>query len=73
MAQESQTRLSLSAPWMMFGVDRFESFFGDVRVDLGRHESRVPEQFLHRAQVGAAVQEVRGKRMAQSVRRQRRL
>ena len=31
----------------------------DVRVDLRRHEALVAQEFLHAADVGAAVQEVR--------------
>ena len=40
----------------------------DVRVALRRAEARVAEQFLNRAQVGAALQQVRRERMPQRVR-----
>ena len=35
-----------------------------VRVDLGRSEARVAEQFLHGAQVGAAVEQVGSRRVS---------
>ncbi len=41
-----------------------------VRVDRRRGNVRVPQQHLHSAQVGAVVEQVRGERMAQGVRRQ---
>jgi hypothetical protein len=40
---------------------------GDVRVDLRRAEARVPEELLHGAEVGAAVEEVGGGRVAERV------
>ena len=40
----------------------------DVRVALGRAEAYVPQQFLDRAQIGPASQQVRGERVAQRVR-----
>ena len=40
----------------------------DVRVALGRAEARVAEEFLNRAQVGAALQQMRRERMPQRVR-----
>ncbi len=43
-------------------------FHRNVGVDLGSGETRVAEQFLNVPQVRAAVEQVRGKRMAQCVR-----
>ena len=40
----------------------------DVAVDLRRRERAVPEQLLDHAQVGAALEQVRGERMAEAVR-----
>ena len=40
----------------------------DVCINLRGREARVAEEFLYVAQVGAAVQEVRGERVAQGVR-----
>lgn len=40
----------------------------DMGVDLRRRKIRVPEQFLHRAQVGAPLEQVRGRRVPQPVR-----
>ena len=40
----------------------------DVRVALGRAQTRVAEQFLNRAQVGARLQQVRRERVPQRVR-----
>jgi hypothetical protein len=36
----------------------------DVRVDLGRCEICVPEHLLDAAQIGAALEQVRGERVA---------
>lgn len=40
----------------------------DVGIDLGGGQAAVPEDFLHRAQIGSAVQQVRGRRMPERVR-----
>ena len=39
----------------------------DVSVSLCRRETHVPKQLLNRAQIGARLQEMRGKGMAQRV------
>ena len=41
----------------------------DVRVNLGRGNIDVPEHFLDRAQVGAALQQMCGEGMAEGMRR----
>src|SRR6188472_3361920 len=41
----------------------------DPGVDLGGRDARVPEELLDRAQVGAALEQVGGERVAQHVRR----
>src|SRR2546425_8859157 len=43
-------------------------FHRDVGVDLRRREASVAEQFLNITKIGAAVQQMRGKRMTQGVR-----
>ena len=40
---------------------------GDVRVELGRRQVGVAEHLLHRAQVGAALEQVRRERVAEEV------
>src|SRR5687768_18413055 len=49
-------------------VDLDELLHGDVRVDLGGGEAGVAEELLYVAEVGAAVEEVRGEGVAQGVR-----
>ncbi len=44
------------------------SAVGHVRVALGRPEIRVPEHLLHRAEIGAAFEEMRRERVAEQVR-----
>src|SRR4051794_762464 len=61
--------LSPQCPGVAAGVDLAEPVHGHQRVDLrGRHR-RVPEQFLHDADVGPAVEQVGGERVPQRVRR----
>src|SRR5882757_3399772 len=52
-------------------VDAAHPLFEDVGIDLRRRQIRVAQHHLDRAQVGTALQEVRGKGMSQSVRAQR--
>ncbi len=40
----------------------------NVRVDLRGHQALVPQQFLHAADVGTSVEQVRGKAVSQGVR-----
>src|SRR4051812_27484538 len=49
-------------------VDRAEPCFEDVGVDLRRRQVRVPEHQLDRAQVRAALEQMRRERVAQHVR-----
>ena len=49
-------------------VDAAEAARVDVAVDLRRRERGVPEQLLDRAQVGAALEQVRGVRVPEPVR-----
>ena len=49
-------------------VDRLEAVAIDVGVVLRRADVGVAEQFLHRAQVGAAGEQVRGEAVPQRVR-----
>lgn len=52
---------------MRLFVDRAEVCGADVRVDLRRRQTLVPQQFLDAADVGPAVQEVRGEGVPQGV------
>ena len=52
-------------------VDLAEALAVDVAVDLRRRERRVAEQLLDRAQVGAALEQVRRERVPQPVRMRR--
>ena len=49
-------------------VDVPDPFAGQVRVELGRGDTRMAEQLLDDAQVGAALEQVRRERVAQRVR-----
>ena len=62
-------QLSLLRPGMRLAVHLDQVRGVDVRVALRRAELRVAEQFLDAAHVGAALQQVRRKRVAQRVRR----
>ena len=59
----------LICPGMGFAVGFAESGRADVGVDLRGHQAFVAEQFLHAADVGAAVEEMRGEAVAQRMRR----
>ena len=48
-------------------VDGAQALAGQVRVDLRGGEVSVPEQLLHRAQVGAPFEQVGRERMAKRV------
>src|SRR3954468_15918906 len=68
-AKPPSAQMSAARPWMAGRVDLAEPVDGDQRVDLrGRHR-RVPEQFLDDADVRPAVEQVRGERVPQGVRR----
>ena len=45
-----------------------QAFVGDVGVNLGRRQRRVPEHLLNATQVGPTFQQVRGHRVTQAVR-----
>ena len=55
----------------MLRVQLLQSFARYVRINLRRRNIRMPEQQLHDSQIGAVIQQVRGKRMAQGMRRNR--
>jgi hypothetical protein len=55
-------------PWMRLLVGRFQVRRAHVRVDLRRDQAFVAEEFLDAADVGAAVEEVRGEAVAERVR-----
>ncbi len=54
---------------MCFIVDLDQLFHRDVCVDLRRRKTCMAQQFLDVAQVGAAVEQVRGKAVPQAMRR----
>ena len=58
----------VSAARMKLPVDRPQAVAVDVGVLLRRADAGVAEQFLHRAQVGAAGEQVRGEAVPQRVR-----
>lgn len=60
--------VTASGPGMGGAIGIGEALEGHVGVDLRRAEARVPEDLLHRAQVGATVEQVRRGRMPQRVR-----
>ena len=57
--------------WMRVSVGFLQSFHGDVRVNLRRRKTGVPEQRLHAAQIGAAIEHVGGETVPQFVRTDR--
>ena len=53
-------------------INRFlQPIHGDMGINLGCGQGTVSEQFLHRTQIRAVIQHVRGKGMAQHMRMQR--
>ena len=56
-----------SRPRMRFSMRFLQTRDADVSVDLGRGQAGVAEHFLHGAEVGAAVEQVRGEGMAELV------
>lgn len=63
------TSVTTLGSWVSLSIDLQELRRVDVRVALRGRELHVAEQFLDRAQVGAALQQVRRKRMPQRMRR----
>ena len=54
---------------MIFFMDILQTLFRYAGIDLRSSDAGVAEHFLDRAQVGAALQQMCGKGMAQQVRR----
>ena len=48
---------------MMLRVDRSQALLRDMRVDLGCRQTAVAQQHLHGTQIGAVVEQMRGKGM----------
>src|SRR5262249_20232582 len=59
----------ISSPRMVLGMQLFQALSRNVRIDLRGRDVCVPKQQLHHPEIGAMVQKVRRKRMAQGVRR----
>src|ERR1035437_11018868 len=57
-----------SSPWMGTSIYVFDPFTSQMCIQLCRVDARMSKQFLNDAQVGSTFQQVRRKRMAQSVR-----
>src|SRR6476620_3982879 len=57
-----------SGPWMGPAVDVPDPFAGQMRVELRGGDTRMPEQLLDDAQVGSALEQVRGERVSQGMR-----
>ena len=57
-----------SGPRMGLLIDRHQPVNADVRIDLRRRERGVAEDLLDAAEVSAALEQVGGRRMPQSVR-----
>src|SRR5215211_192402 len=66
-AAERARNASSSGSRVRAVIDAAESPPVDVAVDLGRGEGAVAEELLDRPQVGAALEQMRGKRMAEPV------
>src|SRR4051812_22536764 len=60
-----------SSPGMILSMHLPKVLPVHVRVDLRRRDIGVAEHFLYGAQVGASLQQVRGKRVTKGVRRDR--
>src|SRR5438067_3074730 len=63
-----QLRVTVSRPRVEAIVDAAQTRLEDVRVDLRRRQVGVPEHHLDGAQIGAALEEVRGEGMPHDVR-----
>ena len=68
MRSSSRRRPSISGARMGEPVGGSQLLGGDVRVDLSGAEARVAEELLHGAEVGPAVEQMRGGGVAQRVR-----
>src|SRR5262249_24499756 len=64
---------SLSGPRVSRVVSFLEAIGRDVCVDLRGHQVRVPEKFLHAAQIGAGVEQMRRVAVTKLVRREMRI
>ena len=60
-------RLECSCAWMRCEIGRLQSFFADMRVALSGDNICVTQKFLNCAQVGAIVEQMRGKGVSQCV------
>ena len=69
MGQASTPGSAVLRPRMCVTVDVEQPRRVDRRVDLRRRQARVAEQFLKRAEVGAAREEMRREAVPQRVRR----
>ena len=63
-----EERKTISTARVMLGVQLLQALARYLRIDLRGREIDVAEQHLHHAQVGAVIQQGRGKRGPQSMR-----
>src|SRR5215204_4746518 len=59
----------LSAARVILTMDASKVLAIDVRIDLRRRDVRMPKHFLDRSQIGASLEQMGRKRMAERVRR----
>ena len=59
----------VSSPWMVLVVDFFQVFPVDVGINLGGGDVGVAEHLLDRPEIGAGVEKMSGKGVADRVRR----
>src|SRR5512134_3545882 len=57
--------------WVRLLIDATQSFHGGMSIHLRRRQRRMTEQLLHRAEIGARVQEMGGEAVAQRMHVQR--
>src|SRR5574341_784578 len=67
-SHRAQQAAPLLSPWVVSIVDSFQVCPGDMGVDLSRRDIGVPQHHLDRSEIGAALEEVGGKRVAERVR-----
>jgi hypothetical protein len=61
----------IKLPWEKLSVNLLESMTLHMRVDLGRSNIGVPQHRLNGSEIGASLEQMRGKRMSEHVRRDR--
>lgn len=65
-----QCQFLVSAPRVVLRVQGFQAFARDMGVDGGGGYIGMPQQHLHRTQIRAVIEQMRGESVAQGVRRE---